>query len=637
MISFRYTRNLFLRAFCIVYLFAFISFYIQIPGLYGDHGILPAKSLLENSKHKTLSAKVHYQPTLLWLAPYLGLDVNYAMDVLALLGSFLAFTGFISQKFCTIPLFAGLWSLYFSLYQVGQVFVSNNYDEFLLEAGFLALLVAPLLPGRRKGSKGSPSDSISFWLVRWLLFRFLLTCGLLKFISGCPKWWNLSAFSYYFESLPLPSPLSWYFHHIPVWYLKLFAVIANVCEIGLPFLFFVPIRAVRITSFIIQIFLQISVVLTGNYNFTNLLMVTLLLSLLDDQFFYGRRKPFTKWTFIEKIVNILIYGVVFLAVVKLYSLKLNGTIIESNLDFSKDQFEFVLKQGLTITIYLGLLSLGVSILRALSISLFDVQGSGSKLFTIISTILYSAIALLLFCASTVPLASLHSTSNSTVHPSVRTVYNRLHKLHAVNQYGLFNKMVGVDGRPEIILEGSENVEGPWLEYNFLYKPGNVNHSLPFVAPYSPRLDWQMFWAAYSSYEKQPWILSFAHRLLIGRPEVLVLLDKHHSPFSQKPPKYIRAALYKYTYSSWSQRSQPSWWVRQRVGEYFPAYTKDSPALVDYLKARNLLPTPTRHNVNPVRKQILDGIRYITGQLEATLLLWSVFTAGCAIITTYAKK
>jgi hypothetical protein len=109
-----------------VYLFAFISFYIQIPGLYGDHGILPAKSLLENSKHKTLSAKVHYQPTLLWLAPYLGLDVNYAMDVLALLGSFLAFTGFISQKFCTIPLFAGLWSLYFSLYQVGQVFVSNN-------------------------------------------------------------------------------------------------------------------------------------------------------------------------------------------------------------------------------------------------------------------------------------------------------------------------------------------------------------------------------------------------------------------------------------------------------------------------------------------------------------------------------
>lgn len=65
-------------------------------GLYGDNGILPARSLLENSKHQTLSAKVHYQPTLLWLAPYLGLNTHYALDVLALLGSFLAFTGYVT-------------------------------------------------------------------------------------------------------------------------------------------------------------------------------------------------------------------------------------------------------------------------------------------------------------------------------------------------------------------------------------------------------------------------------------------------------------------------------------------------------------------------------------------------------------
>lgn len=64
-------------------------------GLYGDNGILPARAVLENSKHKTFSAKAHYQPTLLWLAPYLGLDTNYALDVLALLGTFLAFTGYV--------------------------------------------------------------------------------------------------------------------------------------------------------------------------------------------------------------------------------------------------------------------------------------------------------------------------------------------------------------------------------------------------------------------------------------------------------------------------------------------------------------------------------------------------------------
>lgn len=192
---------------------------------------------------------------------------------------------------------------------------------------------------------------------------------------------------------------------------------------------------------------------------------------------------------------------------------------------------------------------------------------------IISTVLYSGIAVLLFVASTVPLASLNTSTNSTVHPTVRTVYNRLHKLHAVNQYGLFNKILSTDGRPEIVLEGADNLEGPWLEYSSLYKPGNINHSLPFVgtyiyifiiqtvcnsimlltAPYSPRLDWQFHWAAHSTYDKQPWVLSLAHRILTGRPEVLALLDRHHSPFVQKPPKYLRAILYKYKYSSWSER------------------------------------------------------------------------------------
>lgn len=41
-------------------------------------------------------------------------------------------------------------------------------------------------------------------------------------------------------------------------------------------------------------------------------------------------------------------------------------------------------------------------------------------------------------------------------------------------------MTGIDGRPEVIIEGSDSIEGPWKEYGFLYKPGNVNKTLPFV-------------------------------------------------------------------------------------------------------------------------------------------------------------
>ncbi|XP_018330116.1 lipase maturation factor 2 [Agrilus planipennis] len=638
MASVRYTRNLFLRAMCVVYMFAFISFYIQIPGLYGDNGILPAKAVLENNKYKSWSAKVHYQPTLLWFTPYLGLNTQYALDVLALLGSFLAFTGFVSQKFCTFPLFAGLWSLYFSLYQVGQVFVTSQWDNLLLEAGFLSILVAPLLLGKRRGSKGSPSDNICLWLVRWLLFRFLLSSGLVKFLSGCPRWRDLSAFSYHFESMVIPSPLSWYCHHLPVWILRLTAVYANVCELVLPFLLFVPIRSVRITTYAFQIFLQICIVLTGNFNFVNILVTTLLLSLLDDRTFFGKRRFEEKKTYsvLGKVVNVAIYAVILYYIVILYDLKINGSQIDSKIAFSMDQFDNAVKQGLLVAVYFGLASLGLTIARAIAVAVSDSPATTSKVISLITTVFYAVLATIIFISSTVQVVSLHKATNSTVPQSLRNFQNRISKLHIVNKYGLFPKMTGIDGRPEIILEGSNNIEGPWQEYSFLYKPGNVNHSLPFVAPYAPRIDWQMWWAAQENYQSHPWFVSFVHRLLLGRPEVLALLDKNHSPFQDKPPKYIRATLYKYKYTSWSQRWQPMWWSRVKVGEYFSPSTKESPELIDYLKARNLLPIVDKETVNPIWKQILDGVRYVASHFEATLLLWSVFTAGCAIITTSAK-
>lgn len=139
-------------------------------------------------------------------------------------------------------------------------------------------------------------------------------------------------------------------------------------------------------------------------------------------------------------------------------------------------------------------------------------------------------------------------------PSVRTLYTRLERLHAVNSYNLYDRTIVPNSRHEIILEGSNNLEGPWQEYQFYYKPGNVNHSLPFVAPYSPRLDWQ-FWSASQStqYMKQPWLLSLAYRLLLGQPEVLNLVDKQHSAFGEKTPKYIRATLYNYKFTDWKFR------------------------------------------------------------------------------------
>jgi len=41
-------------------------------------------------------------------------------------------------------------------------------------------------------------------------------------------------------------------------------------------------------------------------------------------------------------------------------------------------------------------------------------------------------------------------------------------------------MTGVGGRPELIVEGSNFTDGGWMEYEFLYKPGDVYRRPPVV-------------------------------------------------------------------------------------------------------------------------------------------------------------
>ena len=41
-------------------------------------------------------------------------------------------------------------------------------------------------------------------------------------------------------------------------------------------------------------------------------------------------------------------------------------------------------------------------------------------------------------------------------------------------------MTGVGGRPEVIVEGSDDHDSGWKEYDFFYKPGKVGFRLPIV-------------------------------------------------------------------------------------------------------------------------------------------------------------
>jgi hypothetical protein len=135
----------------------------------------------------------------------------------------------------------------------------------------------------------------------------------------------------------------------------------------------------------------------------------------------------------------------------------------------------------------------------------------------------------------------------------------------VNSYGLFAVMT--TSRPEIVVEGSNDGEN-WLAYEFRYKPGDLHRAPRWVAPHQPRLDWQMWFAALGNYQSNQWFVAFALRLLQGSPAVVGLLERN--PFPDRPPRYVRARLYDYSFTDiQTLRRTGAWWRREPIGIYLP--------------------------------------------------------------------
>ncbi len=150
---------------------------------------------------------------------------------------------------------------------------------------------------------------------------------------------------------------------------------------------------------------------------------------------------------------------------------------------------------------------------------------------------------------------------------LKTIVRAGSAFQIVNSYGLFAVMT--TSRTEIEVQGSDDGD-KWKTYEFRYKPGDVKRAPKWVAPFQPRLDWQMWFAALGSF-RQPqnrWFLAFMSRLLEGSSEVAGLLETN--PFPDHPPRYIRALAYDYTFSSAAEhRESGAWWVRKPLGIYLP--------------------------------------------------------------------
>lgn len=481
-------RGVFLRVLALIYLIAFGSLWVQVRGLLGSNGIIPAALTMADLSKQADTAKVgwrRYQlvPTLCWFS---ASDRFLAVQCAA--GALLAVV--LLFGIAPAPCLFLLWLIYLSLTTVGREFLSFQWDNLLLETGFLAIFFSPLqlLPKR---SSVAPPSRLVLWLLRWLLFRLMFASGLVKLLSGDPVWRNLTALKFHYETQPLPTWVGWYAHQLPLPVQKLSALCMFVVELVLPFLFFAPWR-LRKAACAATLLLQLLILFTGNYCFFNLLTISLCLLLLDDAALQRWLLP--RW-------------------------RLNSAVTASRR-----------KWPLQLTIPLACVAVMVSLMQFGG--MFGLRIPWPK-----------------------PIVSVHDW---------------LAPFRTFNSYGLFAVMT--TSRSEIIIEGSAD-RMTWQEYEFRYKPGDLKRRPPFVEPHQPRLDWQMWFAALSDYQHDPWIINFCVRLLQSSPEVLALLEKN--PFPQTPPRYIRAKLYGYHFTNFHTRRQTGqWWQREPKGDYMPVLALD---------------------------------------------------------------
>ena len=163
-------------------------------------------------------------------------------------------------------------------------------------------------------------------------------------------------------------------------------------------------------------------------------------------------------------------------------------------------------------------------------------------------------------------------------------------LDLVNTYGAFGT-VGRE-RDEIVFEGTRDSApsdtARWIAYEFPAKPGDPMRRPAIIAPYQPRLDWSIWFAAMSSPAQYPWTLHFIWKLLHGDRGVMMLLA--NDPFPDAPPRWIRASFYRYEFAKRGEAGH-AWWRRTRLGIWLPPLSADDPRLKEMAIERGWRPAP----------------------------------------------
>jgi lipase maturation factor 1 len=422
---------------------------------------------------------------------------------------------------------------YLSFVAAAGEFSSYQSDGMLLEAGFLALFFSPA--GLRPGlGANSPPSRASYFLLQWEWFRIYFESGIIKLLSGDPEWRHLTAMDEYYQNGPLPTWIGWYAQHLPHWFHVASAGATLVMEIGVVTLMFLPRRARLICFFIVTPW-EIGVILTANYTFLNYLVLSLGILLLDDGYL---RRFVPAW------------------------LRSSAHELETPEPQEEEPQLSILASAEPET---HPVPAKLSHLQSIKFAIATVT------LTLIAYVTTAQLILMPFPDLPLPVSPI----------------TLLDPFRIANRYGLFAVMTR--GRYEIEFQGSNDGQN-WTPYPYRYKPQALNQPPGIYAPYQPRFDWNLWFCSLADWQQYHIVPRTEEQLLTNSRDVLHLFAAN--PFPAAPPKYIRAVLWQYWFTSMKEKHDTgNWWKRQLVGLYAPTITLEPDGSVDVLEWPEALPPP----------------------------------------------
>jgi hypothetical protein len=251
------TRDVFVRLLGFVYLIAFVCALNQARPLIGERGLLPIAGFIREVPFRQ-SPSIFY-----WLPK------DWALAAAAWIGialSCLVIAGIASRTSSWIAalVWGAIWILYLSFVNVGQTFYGFGWETILLEAGFFAIFL---------GARSVAPHPIALLMFRWLEFRVMFGAGLIK-LRGDPCWHSLTCLNYYYETQPIPNPLSWFFHWGPAWTHTGGVLFNHFSELIVPFGYFLPQPFSSVAGLLTIVF-QGTIMASGNLSWLNFLTMVL--------------------------------------------------------------------------------------------------------------------------------------------------------------------------------------------------------------------------------------------------------------------------------------------------------------------------------------------------------------------------